>query len=60
MILVGSSLSLGKMAKEKNALCDKKQKINQLLTSQNTAKNNSELGDKIDQLHMGINRLKGF
>ena len=47
MILVGCSLSLNKLAKEKKALCDKK--INQLLTSQNTAKSNTELSDELDR-----------
>lgn len=39
-------VSLGKLLKDRNELCDK---INQL---QNKVKDSNELGDKVDQLHM--------
>lgn len=46
--------SLGKLTKEQTKLC---YSINQLLASQNTVKDNSELSDKLDHLQMHINSL---
>lgn len=47
--------SIGKLTKENGMFCNK---INQLLPSQNPAKDNSELHDKTDPFQMCINSLK--